>query len=279
MIALIHFEIRKLLAERKSLLGLVNIVIINVLFSLAFYLRNRSHADRPHHLDQSVLVGELVNAYMYTLGILAPCVFMLFPMVLSVMGAFILAGEIENGSIRMMLFRPVARWQLLVGKFVALSAYSMVMLLLLGVLSYLAALLQFDPSGKVLVPGPMFMLRNSHLLMPDQALPRIFLAYTLALPMLMSVSAMSLMLALVMRHFTSATILTSTVYFASYIIGSLPMLSGIHPYLPTRYWPFWKFALMEQIPWDTIVQYGCWTGVYTLVFLGLGCALFSMKDV
>lgn len=279
MLALMRFEIKKLLAEKKSLLGLLNIVIINLLFSLAFYLRNKSHGAKPHPADTTVLVNELVNAYQYTIAILAPCAFLLFPMVLSVMGAFMLAGEIENGSIRMMLFRPVGRWQVLVGKFVALSLYSLAMLVLLGVLSYLTALLQFEPTGKCLIPGPMYMLRDTYLLMPEQAPPRILLAYLLAWPMLTSVSAMSLMLALVMRHFTSATILTSTVYFASYVIGSLPMLSGIHPFLPTRYWPFWKFALMETIPWDTIAIYAGWTGLYTVVFLAMGCVLFSMRDV
>jgi ABC-2 type transport system permease protein len=131
-----------------------------------------------------------------------------------------------------------------------------------------------------MVVGPMYMLKTSVWLLPEaDAVARIALSYVLALPMLMSVAAMSLMLALVTRHFTSAAILTSTVYFASYVIGSIPILSSIHPYLPTRYWPFWKFALLPDIPWHLVGQYGLWTLGYTVVFLALAAALFNLRDV
>ena len=279
MVALIRFELRKLLVEKRSLIGLLNIVLINVLFALAFTLRN-SHPNHPHELHSKVMVGELMNAYMYVQTILAPSVFMLFPMVLAVMGAYILAGELELGNLRMVLFRPVARWQVLGAKFVALSCYSLVMLVSLAVISFGTSALMFQTRGTVLVVGPMYLLGGGTWLLPaGEALSRILLSYVLALPMLMSVAAMSLMLALVTRHFTSAAILTSTVYFASYIIGTIPILSAIHPYLPTRYWPFWKFALLPDIPWPQVGQYGLWTMGYTVVFLALGAALFNLRDV
>lgn len=279
MLALIRFELKKLVAQKKSLIGLLNIVLINALCSLGFYLENRRHATRPHPFAHDHLMGEFINAYQYTQFILVPSVFMLFPMVLAIMAAYVFSGEFEVGSLRMMLFRPVSRWQVLLAKFVALSVYAAAMLALLGVVSYTVGRLQLNPRGLVIAPGPMYQLGATQILTADEAPARIVLSYVLAVPMLMSVAAMALMFAVVTRHYTSAAILTSTVYFASYIIGALDMLSALHPFLPTRYWPFWKFAVVREIPWNLVGLYAGWTAGYTLVFLALGIALFNMRDV
>ncbi len=278
--ALIRFELKKLVAEKRSLIGLLNILLINALFLLAFYLRGHSHGSRPHEVARGHLTSEFLNALCYTQTILVPSIYMLFPMVLITMGAYILAGEIEVGNIRLMLFRPVPRWQVLLAKFAALCVYSAVMLALLLVISYGSSLLLLPARGLVIVVPQMYGLGGRFLILPpDVALQRIFLSYALALPMLMSVSAFALMLALVTRHFVAACILASTIYFASYVIGTIPMLSAIHPFLPTRYWPFWKYAVLTPIPWERIGEFAFWTGAYTVGFLVLAAALFNLRDV
>jgi len=281
MFALIAFESKKLLAQRKTLIGLLNVALINLLFTVGFYLRNQRSGHEAHPKAEGHLVGEFMNAYMYTQAILAPCVYLLFPLVLAILGAHMIAGELEVGNMRMMLFRPVSRGAVFVAKFVNLAAYGVGLLLILGVSSYLLACLTLPAEGLVLVPRrALYNLPEMQLIPPSMAPARILLSYLLAIPMLASVAAMALMFGLMLRHYTSAAILTSTVYFASYIIEQIPMLAAIHPFLPTRYWPFWKYALvMPEIPWPTVGLYALWTGAYTLAFLIVGIAVFNLKDV
>jgi ABC-2 type transport system permease protein len=285
MLALIRFEIRKLAIQKKSWVGLLTIVLINFLFGLAFFMLKRNKAETPSHADPNHLVREFMNAYVYTQSILAPCVFMLFPMVLAIMAAHNLGGEFEVGSIRMMLFRPVSRVQVLLAKFVALSLYAAGMLLVLGLLSYGVSASFLPARGDLIVPGGMFLLPGEYrvLVHPAAEAPvRILLTYALAWPMLMSVCAMALMFALATRHFTSSAIVTTTVYFCSYIVGGIPLLSAIHPYLPTRYWPFFRYGLvgtLETIPWSRIAEHAGWTAAYTAAFLVIGAALFNLRDV
>ncbi|MBN2451618.1 MAG: ABC transporter permease subunit [Lentisphaeria bacterium] len=280
MFALTRFEIRKLTAQRRSLAPLLAIALMNTLFALAFTIRLHRAGDREAHRAGGRLVREFMNAFVYTQTILAPCVFMLFPVILAVLGAHLLAGEFETGRLRLVLCRPVSRWQVLLAKFSALSLFSLAMLICLLTVSYGVSASLFPPTGDVIIPGPMYMLER-HVIIhaAAEAWPRLLLSYALAWPMLMSVAAMALMISMLTRHFTSAAVLTATVYFCSYIVSGIPLLSTIHPFLPTRYLPFWRYVLLADIPWGSLLRDAGWTAGYTAVFLGLAAALFSTRDV
>jgi ABC-2 type transport system permease protein len=281
MFALMRFELRKLVAQRRSLVALGAIAMMNILFALAFWMRSHHAGNHPVHGVEGRLVSEFMNAYVYTQTILAPCVFMLFPVILSIIGCHLLAGEIETGHMRLVLCRPVNRWQIVVAKFVALCFYSLLLLLCLFCVSYAVSALLFAPAGDVVIPGPMYMLENAGVIIQPQetALGRMVWSYILAWPMLMSVAGMALMVSLITRQFTSAAVLTSTVYFCSYIVSGIPLLSAIHPFMPTRYLPFWRYVLLPTVPWRTIAIDAGWTAAYTAGFLALAMGLFSTQDV
>ena len=279
MFALTRLEVRKLVAQRRAWAAFLVVVLINGLFAMGFYLRNRRSGAKSVPGLPERLMGEFMNANEYTQTILAPSMFMLFPMVLSILGAYVLAGEIESGSLRLVLCRAVNRWEVIAAKFVALCGYSAAMLFSLGLVSYGVSSCLFKRSGDMLIFGPMFMLKRGLTVhAAADALPRILLSYTLALPMLMSVCAMALMFAMVTRHFTSAAILTATVYFCSYIVSGIPLLSAIHRFMPTRYLPFFRYALESEIPWATVRSHGFWTLCYTAAFLAVAAALFGLRD-
>lgn len=278
MFALMRFECLKLVRQRKTLAGLAVILLLNLLFAVAFILRQR-HPGRAHHDLPQELLHELFNAFVYTVTILAPAAFLLFPMLLAILGAYLLAGEIELGSLRLMLARPVPRWQIYLAKFGAVSLLAAVLLATLLVTSYAVSAVILRPAGDLIVFGPMFGLPRGIIVHAREAAPlRLLAAYTLAWPMLVSVGAMTLMFAVITRHFTSAAILTTTVYFCSYVVGGIPLLSAVHPFLPTRYLPFWKYVLLEQVPWATLGADALGTLAYLCAFLAVGISVFNARD-
>ena len=276
-----RFEWRKLTVQRKSLAGFGVVVFINLLFAFAFWLRERHPPRNPHHRQDipTELLAEVFNAVTYTVSILAPCMFLLFPMTLAVLVAHSLSGDVETGAIRLLLARPVPRWRLLLGKWTALTAYALGMLALLLVTSYLTAGILFKPMGDMVVIGPLVGLSSGVIAHPwPEAFWRLLMAYGFAGGMLAATVAMALMFATLTRHFASAAILTAAVFFCSYTAENLPLLSAIRPYLPTYRLPFWKWALAEQIPWDRLGQDLLWTAAYTVIFLVVGGVAFSRRD-
>jgi len=280
ILALTRFELKKLWRQKKNLIGALNVVLINGLFIVAFYMTQFKRADKAVREAPDFTYGEFLNVNTYTQVILAPSANMLFPMVLSVIAGYMLAGEFELGNLRMMMFRPISRWQMMLSKFFALSVYGAALLAFLLVCSYITSNLLFTHGGPALIPGEMFRLETKVVVLSADEMPfRLVMSYILAIPMVASVGAMALMFAVITRHFVSAAILTSTVYFCSQIVGSLPMLSSIHPYLPTSYWTFYGKVLEPTIPWDTIALHAGWTAAYTGIFLAIGITSLNMRDV
>ena len=186
-------------------------------------------------------------------------------------------------SLRMVLMRPVSRLQVLIAKLFSLSLYSALMLAVLGFSSYGVSLMLLgqgdiaiiatQPYGIPAEYGKMFLYE------PSEAINKIWLSYLFALPQLVSVCALSLMFAAWTRHFTSSAILTTTLYFSTYIVGIIPFLSSVHAYLPSRYWSGWKFTLVDSIPWDVLMGHMAWTAAYIVVFLFISSAIFRNKDL
>lgn len=280
---LIVLEFKKLLRQRKSLTGIFAIFILNALFALGFLLRSAKSGDQPSEIDGSYLVSDFLNAMVYTQTILVPCTFIIFPMVLAIIGAHMLAGELENGTLRLVLVRPVSRSAIMVAKITALSAYAAMMILALLVSSYVVSRLLLGPGEVSVVVGPMVGIPKEmgtvFILTPEQAYSRLFLSYLLSLPMQVAVCCLTMMMSVLTRHFTSAAVLTTMVYFSSYIIGIIPFLSALDRYLPSRHWSFWKYALLPKIPWDQIALHGLWTFLYCLAFYLIGLAAFRHKDL
>lgn len=275
-----RFEWRKLTVQRKSLAGLGVVAFVNLLFGVAFWLRQRHPPHGRHAQDiPQELVSEVFNAVTYTATILAPCMFLLFPMTLAVLVAHSLSGDVDTGAIRLLLARPVPRWRLLFGKWVAMTVYALGMLAVLLVTSYVTASILFKPMGDMLVFGPMVGLSKGLIVHPwPDAFWRLMMAYGLASGMLAATVAMALMFAALTRHFASAAILTTSVFFCSYVAENLSVLSAIRPFLPTYRLPFWKWALAEQIPWERLGQDAVWTTGYTIAFLVVGAVAFSRRD-
>ncbi|MFA5204505.1 MAG: ABC transporter permease subunit [Lentisphaeria bacterium] len=274
-----RFDWCKLMAQRKSLAGLGVVLFVNLLFGVAFFMARRNPRGLRHDVPAELL-GQVFNALTYALAILAPCLYLLFPMTLSVLVAHSFASEFETGAVRLLLARPTPRWKFLVGKWLALSGYALGMLALLLVTSYLVAACLFKGTGDLIVFKPLMGLGGGIVVHPwPAALGRVLLAYVLAVPMLAATVALALLAATLTRHFASAAILTTAVFFCSYVAENLPLLSDIRPYLPVYHMLLWKWAVAEVIPWTRAGTDLLWTAGYTALFLTGAAIAHTRRDV
>jgi ABC-2 type transport system permease protein len=282
MFALIRFEIAKIGGQRRGWTGFLAIAAINALFALAFWLRLHHpprHVHRPRGMDEQMIAG-FINAQVYTQTILAPTLYILFPVILAIVGTHMLASEVETGSMRLMLCRPVRRWELVLAKFLALCGYSAVLLVALLLSSYAVSAALFKPTGGVLIVAPLFGLGGSvHILPASEAWWRLFGSYAFGFPLLATLCALALMLAAVTRHFATAATLASSLYIVSYIVTGIPILSTIHPFMPTKYLHFWRYMLMTQIPWDRVGSDALYTAGHLAVFLAVAMLVFRRLDL
>ncbi len=279
MFALIRFETRKVVSQNKCLLAFFAILMINALFVLGFVMTKRHPKDLTKLLGPE-LFKELFNACVYIQTILAPCTALLFPVLIAVIVSYVFAGEYEIGHMRLTMVRPLGRLKILFAKWCAVAFYSAFLLASLLVTAFLLACVMMKPSGELIVIGDAFNLGHKFVVHPAgfETWSRIALSYVLAWPMLLSVSCLSFMFASISRNFALSAILSSTVYISFYVVGLLPFLSGIHPFLPTRYMPFWKYALALDIPWDKILSDSLWTLAFSAAFFAIAALFYERND-
>src|SRR5260221_10432397 len=78
--------------------------------------------------------------------LLVPIVYFLLPLYVSLVGGDLVAKEAEDGTLRMILCRPISRLRLLFLKWLAGAVFSLILVVSLGVFSVLVASV-FFPSG------------------------------------------------------------------------------------------------------------------------------------
>lgn len=273
-----RFELRKIFRRRFHWVGAGVVCLLTALCALAFYMRR---IRRPDEERLGRLVSELVNGVSFSLTVLLPAAYILLPMLVGIFSAGLFAGEMANGQTRTVLLRPVPRWSLLSGKFLAMVFLVYWMLAALLLVSYGCGAALFGSGGDILVFGPMFMGRGAGIfIMPGaEAWRRLPLCYFFAGYAMISVAAMFMMFAVICRRLTTAIVVPLGIYYTCYILGALPFMQDITRFLPNRYLMIWKYCMAPKIKWDDMAHDSLFLIAYTVVYLVIAAAVFNRRDV
>ncbi len=280
MIALIRFEIRKTLSQNKCLLGLGCVILINVVFILGFIIKKSD----PGHISRMLgekLLKELFNVCVYVASIVSPCAYILFPVLICIIVSYVFAGEYEIGTLRLTMVRPVSRLKILIAKWVAVAFYGAIMVGALFVSSLAISWLMAGRTGDLIIIGDVFALPFKFVVLPDgiDTYGRIILTYFLSWLSLTAVASMAFLFSVATRNLALSAIISTTVYLSCHVVTQIPFLSGIHPFLPTRYIQFCRYAMLEKIPWEkSLFPDMLWTAVFALAFMGLAAVFYERRD-
>lgn len=278
LLSLTDFELRKMFRRKVAHAGIVVSLLLTVLGALGIAMRMTRH---PNKKMLGRLISEMMNGLAFSETILLPGIYMLLPMVIGIFSAVSFAGEYQNGYLRTVAIRPVARWQIFFAKFAALSVYSYLLLAILLVVSYTTGAILFGPSGDIIVFGPAFLGKGSNIFImsADVAWQRLILSYLFAGYSLISLSAMFLMFSAIFKKTAIATVFPLGIYYTSYILDALPFMESLQRFLPTRYLMIWKYVMAENIKWDMMMHDGFFMLLYTLSYLIIGAVVFAKSEL
>ena len=92
-------------------------------------------------------------------------------------------------------------------------------------------------------------------------------------------SAIGLFLSTLTTVPVGAMAATAILAVVSQILGALPQLEWLHPWLFTAYWLDFVDLLREPMVWDAFVDNALLQGGYVVVFGALAVGRFLTKDV
>jgi ABC-2 type transport system permease protein len=260
-----RWELRKLVSQKRTYLGLGAAVAVPIIFVTALSLQSGSPND--------VAFGK----YVRESGLAIPLVLLLFasvwlfPLVTALVAGDIIASEHHNGTLKTIFTRSLDRGQIFAGKLLAAATYAVLALVLMGGVALAAGTAKSGFHSLVSLSGTR--VSASHGLLLVLASFAVYLMPTVA------VVCIGIFLSALTRNSATAVVGTLMAALLMQLIGILPGLGGLEPYLLTTQFQAWQGFFRVPTDWLPIGR-AAWVCAAYAVPMGVGAYLiFLRRDV
>jgi len=263
----------------------VPFIVLSLLVGLIVAVFYRLQFKQPLLLFQQARLNvsskdDFVNGYYMAAHAMNPVFNLLIPIFISVASGLMIAGEAEGGTLRACLIRPVRRRDLILSKFVVLSAYCLCLCLFFLGLVLVAGLLNFG-TGNLMTLNMFF--NNGELgasLVPAAEVPlRFALAGLLATLGMTVLAALALMISALVESAAMAYVVTLSIYFTVLTLRMFPALDWLYPYLFVSHMMRWQQCFYSYVKTGDIYVSLVHLLFYLIAFLSAAVLLFNEKDV
>ncbi len=258
-------------------------IAFGIVTGVAFIIQAAMFADGQSFVDfvlQSIadtfdVEGNILNGYLITYIILQSLIVNI-PLLVALIAGDSIAGEAGNGTLRLLLTKPVSRAGIVVSKFIASLCYTMLLLLWLAFVSLFLSLLIF---GK----GDMINMQNGQftMLLQGDILWRFGAAFGYAALAMSAVASLAVFLSVFAENGIGPIISTMGIILFFTIITNLglPTFDVLKPWLMTTHMIAWKGFFSNPVPYDAILHSSLVMVMYTALFLVLTIFIFNRKDI
>ena len=191
--------------------------------------------------------------------VMIPTFLILMPILVATLAGETVAGEMQDGSLKLALSRPRSRTGMILSKFFAIYLMTLFFSLYFAVVSLAAAALLrgWSSTQVIFMFGAYFSFSQ------------------------MALAAIALFFSTIFNRTTAATIAAVTVYFVCYIAALFPFMAHLKDYLLSETmggataFLFW----LNNIPWYKLSANLALLSIYIVVFLTLAIINFNWKDI
>jgi ABC-2 type transport system permease protein len=261
-----RWELFKLRYQKRTYLGLGAATIVPILFVLALHFRHDRHGDQfafASYLNRSGLAVPLVL-------LLFGAVWM-FPLITALVAGDIFASEDHNGTLKTIFTRSLERWQIFAGKALAALTYAVVAILIDGTVAVIAGSVQSGFNSLQTLSGTIVSA--------PKALELVYFGLLVYLIPIATIVCIGLLLSSLTRNSAAAVVGTLMVSLLFQLIGILPGLGGLQPYLLSTQFNAWQGLLRTPIDWAPIIRAAWVCAMYAVPALGAAFLAFLRRDV
>ena len=276
MITLVYVELQKMFKKWRTYIGIIAIGLLTIIVQLALYFTGAKMIDsQMRGLEQSfVMVGNLFNGYFIARLILTFLVIHI-PFLVVLVGGDLLAGEATAGTYRMILTRPVSRFQVVTAKFIAGWLYVIILMAWLGLLSLGVSLIIFGS-------GPLLSIGSGIVIFAENdILWRFIGAYAFAALSMMTVISISIIFSSLVQNAIGPIVSTMAVIIIFLILSAIPVdfLQSLSPYFFTSHMNRWNNFFNEEVNYTEIFN-SAWILLAHIVGLyAITTYIFIKKDI
>ena len=260
-----RWEIAKLLAQKRTYLGIVSAALIPVIFVVVLVLQAGGPNEVPlgrYIRDTGLAVPFVVLFFMSIWG---------FPLITALVAGDIVASESHNGTLKTILTRSRQRGEVFTGKVLASISYTLAIVFAMGVVGLIAGGIAwgFHPltslSGTKVSTGHGLGLLAASLAI--YAFP------------LVGIAAFGLMLSTITRNSAASVVGTLMWALLMQLLGVLPGTESFRPYLLGTQFDAWHGFLRTPADWVPVVRALWVCALYIAVPLFVAYTVFLRRDV
>ena len=259
----LHVMFRR--ARHLAILGVLAAVPVLIALAVRFS-DGPDTGEGPPFLDRVTDNGLFVG-----ITALVICVPLFLPLAVGVVAGDTIAGEAGQGTLRYLLLSPAGRTRLLAVKLAGVVVFCTVATLTVVAVGAAIGVALFGVQDVAVLSGGTIT--------PGESVGRALLAAGYVTVSLVGLGAIGLFVSTLTDVPVGAMAATVTLAVVSQVLGQIPQIDWLHPWLFTYRWFDVADVLRDPVSWDSFRQNAVLQGAYVAVFSALAWARFTTKDV
>ena len=274
---LIKIELFKISRKPRTYIAFAAITSIVLLIQMALY------ADGEQYLQFAMqtlsatfqIDGVILNGYFVCFLILQTLLVHV-PLLIALVAGDAVAGEANMGTLRVLLTKPISRTQVLIGKFIACSVYTIALLTFMALLSLVLSLVIFGT-------GDLLILKSETVVILDSSdiLWRYIAAFGFAAISMLTVAALAFLLSIFADNAIGPIVATMSIVILLTIITTMdiPFFNAVKPYLFTNHMLNWKGFFDQPVDRLEVLKSAAILVFHIILFFSITVFLFRRKDI
>ena len=272
----LKFELLKMFSRKRTYIGFGAFLVMECLVLFMFNLP-RPKASFRHIIEQNGYgFDEYYSGFTLAWLIVFYTTTLLGSLYLALVAGDLMAKEVEDGTMRMLLCRPISRIRVTLLKYLAALIYTFVLIEFIGITALLAGL-AYRGSGGLFVMAPQ---NGIFALIPPERALRMYLLGTPLLALSMAtISSLGFLFSCCNMKPAAASIVTLSVIFLDSIFRNIPYFESLKPFFITAHIETWMHIYESYPPWWRMMEDYSYLLGLDITCLIVGTAIFLQRDL
>lgn len=268
-------ELAKLFGKKRTYIGFGAFLVAQNVMLLLFRFTHWQRDMERQLSGNGYFATDYVSALTVAFIMLLPLAPLLMPLYAALVGGDLMAKEVEDGTLRMILCRPISRFRVLLAKWLAGIIFCAVLVAVLGATALLLGRLWFPWKGMfVFAPGMVF-----NVLAPAAGL-KLFLCSLIFITVNASVIlGLALMFSCFNMKPAAATILALSFLFINFVLENIPFFEPYQDWFLTHHFRSWVLIYAQPTPWAKVAESLCILSAVCVSSFLIGAAAFQARDI
>lgn len=273
-------ELRKLAAQRKNYVVFGGLALVTALMIVIVSQQGQGGYQARIMREAGASLANMLDGMYFARMVLLPMNLMILPIFICTVAGDLVAGELQEGCLKLYAARPRSRFSILFTRIAAMAVFTGAICAATSALALLVGLAIYGAPGTQLVlldqrtTGAEFTI-----LSPGDAGWRMAADFVYRIFSLLALGSVTLFFSCFFKRMTSATVAGITVYFACYFVGIMPYTEDVRPYLLTTAMNNDMFLWLDPVPAQLVLLSLGKLLAWILAFSGLSLAAFTYRDL